>query len=317
MDSWPPTIVVSGAGDGAGYLKGAVLDPERAPGGEALVHRAAACPACGVDREFRVVYSRNGIPIGRCPGCGLGRSDVAGFQPDEYYTESYFAGGRSDGYADYQASADVLRGEFRRTLGHLLSLGIQGGHLLEVGCAYGYFLDEARDRFQVSGIEISEAAAAAARVRHADVRTGPLDEATLAGLSDLDAIVLLDVIEHLEDPGRAVALCSERLRPGGVLLITTGDWGSLVARALGSRWRLMTPPQHLWFFTRGSLARLAGNQGLTEVSVSHPWKHVPLPLVAFQLQRMLFGRTSRGRWIPNVGIPVNLFDAMRMTFRRT
>jgi SAM-dependent methyltransferase len=257
------------------------------------------------------------MPIGRCPDCGIGRSDVTDFEPGAYYTESYFDGGHADGYADYEGSAEILRGEFRRTVGHLVELGVTGGRLLEVGCAYGFFLDEARARFEVSGIEISEAAAAAARGRHPDVRTGPLDASTLAGLSDLDAIVLLDVIEHLEDPAGAIALCSERLRRGGVLLVTTGDWGSVVARTLGPRWRLMTPPQHLWFFTRGSLSRIAAGHGLSEASFCHPWKHVPLPLIAFQLQRMVFGRAAKGSWVPNVGIPVNLFDAMRMVFRRS
>jgi hypothetical protein len=61
---------------------------------------------------------------------------------------------------------------------------------------------------------------------------------------------------------------------------------------------------------------MAHRYGLDEVAFAHPWKHVPLPLIAFQLQRMLTGRATPPRWVPRVGIPVNLFDAMRVTFRK-
>lgn len=278
--------------------------------------RTAACPCCRAEREHVTVFVKNGIPIERCQGCGVGRADVRGFDPRSYYTASYFDGGHADGYADYEGSADVVRAEFRGTVAHLAALGIASGRLLEVGCAYGFFLDEAAHSFQVSGVEISEDAARAARTRHPDVRTGPLEAATIAGLGDLDAIVLLDVIEHLEDPGAAFALLAARLRPGGVLLLTTGDWDAPLARVLGPRWRLLTPPQHLWYFTRRSLGLLAAGVGLHEVDFTHPSKRVPLSLIAFQLQRMLFGRTSRRAWLPRGGIPVNLFDAMRVAYRR-
>lgn len=259
---------------------------------------------------------KNHVPIGRCKYCGLGRAEVENFDPGAYYTEAYFSGGHTDGYADYAGSQETLRAEFRHTLDHLGAFGIASGHLLEIGCAYGFFLDEAKSKFQVSGIEISEAAASAAQARGHDVRIGPVDEDRLAGLSNLDAIVMLDVIEHLEDPSTTLHLCADRLRPGGILLITTGDWGSFAARTQGERWRLMTPPQHLWFFTRGSLRQMADRCGVEEVAFSHPWKRVPLSLIGFQLQRMLTGSAKPPRWIPHVGVPVNLFDAMRMTFRK-
>ena len=262
------------------------------------------------------MFRKLGIPIERCPVCGLGHSDVRDFDPSTYYTESYFDGGYADGYADYQGSAEVLRSEFRQTVEELASLGVREGRLLEIGCAYGYFLDEAARRFDVSGVEISEAAAEAARARHKDIRTGPLSDDTLRGLDQLDAIVLLDVIEHLEDPTATFALCAERLKPGGVLLLTTGDWAAPLARLLGPRWRLMTPPQHLWYFTRKSLGGLAQGVGLEEVAFSHPWKHVPVSLVVFQLQRMVMGRAAKLGWVPKGGIPVNLFDAMRVVYRK-
>src|SRR5262249_55116913 len=74
---------------------------------------------------------------------------------------------------------------------------------------------------------------------------GVADGANLGGMGKVDAIVLLVVVEPLPQPRETIALCCQHLNPGGIVVITTGDFGSTVARSAGARWRLMTPPQHL------------------------------------------------------------------------
>ena len=69
-------------------------------------------------------------------------------------------------------------------------------------------------------------------------------------------------------------------------MITTGDFGALSARLAGARWRLMTPPQHLWFFSQESMRRMASSLGFKVEHLDHPWKMVPLSLISFQLARM-------------------------------
>jgi hypothetical protein len=127
--------------------------------------------------------------------------------------------------------------------------------------------------------------------------------------------VLLDVIEHLPDPHGTLELCARHLNPGGIIVVTTGDFASLYARLAGARWRLMTPPQHLWYFTRASIERMAGSLGLRMESFDHPWKIVPLSLIMFQIGRML-GIRSAGATASRLGLPVNLFDAMRVVLRK-
>jgi hypothetical protein len=75
--------------------------------------------------------------------------------------------------------------------------------LLEIGCAYGFFLDEAhRAGFEVSGIEPAEAAAAHAGDLGLNVVCGLLSEATLNSFGTLDIIVLL-----------ASTICPTRRKP--------------------------------------------------------------------------------------------------------
>jgi SAM-dependent methyltransferase len=271
------------------------------------------CPACGA--PFRLLYEKNGCGIQRCEICGLGRSETSGFDPARYYTKSYFSGEHSDGYQDYVGEEKVLRREFARTVAFIRKFR-PGGRLIELGCAYGFFLQEAKPYFEVAGIELAAEAAAHARRSGLNVLDGVADETNMQRLGAADAIVMLDVIEHLPDPAATLALCERHLNPGGVIVLTTGDFGSLYARLAGTRWRLMTPPQHLWFFTPESLKRLGQKLGLRLLAADHPWKIVPLSLILFQLRRMLGLGVGATQAVGQVGLPVNLFDAMRIVLQK-
>jgi len=275
------------------------------------------CPVCGAFTEQHLAFEKLGFNILRCGRCKLGRTDVpAEFNPAAIYTDAYFQGGAADGYCDYPASGAILRREFRRTLKHLRRV-VSGGRLLEVGCAYGFFLDEARGWFESEGIEVSVAAAAACRQRGLNVSQGTVESVTSEGRKPYDAVVMLDVIEHLADPAGTLEILHRRLSPGGGLLITTGDWQSLLARSLGRHWRLMTPPQHLFFFSRRNLILLLQRLGFSVVRCVRPWKWVPLGLAAYQVGNRCGWRFRSLEGLCGIGLPLNLFDAVQIVARKT
>jgi SAM-dependent methyltransferase len=275
------------------------------------------CPACRRAGEHELRFRRNGCDILQCRSCGLGRAQASAFDPGSYYNEGYFSGGHCDGYSDYLGAEPVLRREFARTVDFIRGLR-PDGKLLEIGCAYGFFLQEAARYYEVTGIELAAEAAAHCRRSGLNVLHGEANVDNLRRIGPVDVIVLLDVIEHLPHPEETLALCRQQLNPGGIVVITTGDFASLAARIAGARWRLMTPPQHLWFFTPESMRRLSAGLGLRLEHLDHPWKVVPLSLIAFQLRRMLGigagGAIPRG-YASAIGVPVNLFDAMRIVLR--
>src|SRR5262245_41328032 len=116
------------------------------------------CPACGSATVHRFLYAKNRCDILQCAACGLGRAQAGTFDPEAYYTQGYFTGDRADGYADYLGAEPVLRREFSRTVAFIRRFR-PGGRLMEVGCAYGFFLQEAKRHFAVAGIELSADAA--------------------------------------------------------------------------------------------------------------------------------------------------------------
>ena len=280
--------------------------------------RHKPCPACATETRHVLLWRKNGCDVVKCAACGLGSAAAEKFDPAAYYTAAYFDGTAADGYADYAGSESVIRAEFGGIVEALRRI-VPHGKLLEIGAAYGFFLMEAQAYFDVRGVEMADEAAAFARSRGLNVISGPATREVFAQGGPVDAVVMLDAIEHLEDPAAVVQLCAEHLKPGGVVLITTGDFGAPLARLSGSRWRLMTPPQHLWYFTPNSLGKMAARFGLRVETATHPWKRVPLALVLYQLGRMLGVKLSAEHLAPfgRFGLPLNLYDAMRVTLRKS
>jgi len=184
------------------------------------------------------------------------------------YDRSYWEDSKQVGYDDYGAAEKRKRHHFSTLLDHL-EVFTSPGAMLEIGSAYGYFLDEAQRRgWQARGIEPSAHAAGYARDKLGlDVSRGPAESLQIDPDS-LDAVVLWDVIEHLSDPRRTLSWAHRTLRTGGVIALSTGDVDSLSARLHGAAWSLMTPPWHQFYFSRATMRRLLEDVGFTVEHVS-------------------------------------------------
>ena len=218
-----------------------------------------ACRAAAPSERFE----RDGFHIVECTRCGLVYvgEDPAAIDFAALYGETYYTGGQEGAFADYVGQGPARRAAARRRLWSLRRMKRQG-RLLDVGCAAGFFLVEAKAHYQVRGVELSEYSSRFAREQFGlDVITGTLHEAALPDAS-VDLVTLWDVIEHVSDPHALLAEVARVLAPGGRVVLTTGDIGSAYAQARGVQWHLMTPPWHLYFFSRSTLAALAARAGL-------------------------------------------------------
>ena len=224
--------------------------------------RWRACNACG-SLDARGLFERDGFHIVECQRCSLAfvGEDPAQIDFAALYDEGYYTGGQEGVFADYMGQAPARRASARRRVWGLRRLRRQG-RLLDVGCAAGFFLVEAAVHYAVRGVEISEFSSRFARERFGlDVATGTLHDAAFAA-AQFDLVTLWDVIEHVADPAAVLAEVARVLAPGGRVVLTTGDIGSGYARKRGAHWHLLTPPWHLYFFSRRTLATLAVRAGL-------------------------------------------------------
>jgi SAM-dependent methyltransferase len=222
--------------------------------------------------------------------------------PDEQvltavFDDGYFTGGGArGGYDDYDADAATHRANARHRLAGLpqrrgpVDTGQPPPRLVDVGCASGYTLEAARERgWDAIGVEVSPAAAAAARAKGFRV------EPTLQDLQDpqdgdgVDAVCFFQVLEHLPDPVAALRTAAALLRPDGLVLIETWDGASRVARLSGSRWQQLSPPSVLWVFDEPSLRALTARAGLSLTGWQRTSKLVSVGLVVGQLAPRLPG----------------------------
>lgn len=220
------------------------------------------CNACGA-RDPRGLFERDGFHIVQCTGCGFVYvgEDPAAIDFAALYDESYYTGGQDGAFADYVGQARSRRASARRRLWSLRRIKPRG-RLLDVGCAAGFFLDEAKASYEVQGVELSAYASGFARQQFGlDVITGTLHNAAFDA-ARFDLITLWDVIEHVPDPAALLAEVARLLAPGGRVVLTTGDIGSGYAQTRGAQWHLMTPPWHLYFFSPETLATMAARAGL-------------------------------------------------------
>lgn len=278
-----------------------------------------ACPCCeGADWDRRWA----GWVI--CRRCGMmtveNRCQAGDFEA--LYGPDYFQGRE---YIDYLADKPAQQKTLGRHLAVVRRHVPPGGRLLEIGCAYGFFLELiAQDYPNSVGLDVSEAAVAHARSLGLDARRGDLLATTLSG--SFDAVCLWDTIEHLAWPAETIQRAASLLRPGGHLFLSTGDFGSLLARLQGLRWRQIHPPTHLFYFTRPALDALVRRMGMEVIGFTTVRVYRRLHSALRALDRFrggsISGRCARGllKLLPNrilrCDIALNLGDTMLLTAQK-
>ncbi|HEY6890174.1 MAG TPA: methyltransferase domain-containing protein [Solirubrobacter sp.] len=236
----------------------------------------AGCRICSGDLELKVqgdgatvtaaALSPSAHAVGghgdllACVECGTVQQPILpqGAELHDLYREM-----RDDEYLSEEAGR-------RATANRLLDLigeHVPAGRLLDVGCGHGLLLDEARGRgYDTVGLELSREGARYGReTLGLDVREVPLESFSQGRNGDspgeFDAIVLADVLEHLDDPVAAIDSCARLLRPAGVLCVVTPDPSSLTAKVAGARWWGYLPA-HTVLLPRRTLRELISARGL-------------------------------------------------------
>jgi 2-polyprenyl-3-methyl-5-hydroxy-6-metoxy-1,4-benzoquinol methylase len=148
----------------------------------------------------------------------------------------------------------------------LLGHGPGGATLVDVGCSRGDFVAAATAfGYTAEGVEPAPHIAEAARAAGRNVKTGLLQDLRYPD-AHFDAVTLFEVIEHLAQPLPLLAEIRRILKPGGVLLASTGNGASWTAQALQGRWDYFSIEKdagHVSFFNPRSIALAAERAGLT------------------------------------------------------
>ena len=137
-------------------------------------------------------------------------------------------------------------------------------------------------------VELARAAARYAREQLGlAIRETAIEQAQLDS-ERYDAILLVDVLEHLDEPVAVLDRLLAVLRPGGALLIVTPDPTSLTARVARGRWWCYVPA-HCCLIPRQTLLALVSARRLEVVRES-------FSVHSFTPGYWLEGLGERGGW---------------------
>jgi SAM-dependent methyltransferase len=140
---------------------------------------ARVCPVCDGSRFTQRRLLPN-LTVARCLGCGLRISDIA------------MTKGVSYAHIDDEAYLQSIGLVRQEQAAAVVAAVKSNGTWLDIGCGFGFVLDQARRAgFAVRGVEPNAKAVAAARARLGDVIR------TVDDNSHADVISTLDVLEHI------------------------------------------------------------------------------------------------------------------------
>lgn len=232
-------------------------------------HHRRPCPVCGAS-AVRRWFREDGASIGRCRGCGtLYTYEPCTESPAEYFKAEYFQG---------DDHLETVFGSYRvdafDQFGDVLGQRKSGGRILDIGCAAGDFLATLDPlRWERVGVEPSSLAVRRANARGLQVIEGAFGSVPLPG-GRFDAVTMLDMLGHLEDPRSVLRDVSALLGDTGVLLVEIPGSASRLLKntgplafALSRRWSRMNPRDFVFFPSSRTMRRLFADAGLELMAV--------------------------------------------------
>lgn len=261
-----------------------------------------ACPLCRSERR-EMSYGHFGEhKIMRCRDCRvhylyprLTENAMRRFYTNDDYFESSDAGYSDASYADQERA---LRATFKRLMRNLHKRQLTGGSLLEVGCGYGYLLEEAKEYFSRRvGTDFSPQGVRLSSAKADEVYEGGIEQIPVA--ARFNCIIATHVIEHIYQPLEFVKQLISRAKPCGAIILAAPDMGGMLRKVMGHRWASFKIPEHVLYFDDATLSALMRQAGLIDVE-KLPYLHAfPLALIASKLRLPVPAALSKTNiWVP-------------------
>lgn len=231
------------------------------------------CNSCNAN-NYKIIHKGGSYNVVTCSECGLyylnPRPNSKSIK--SFYQKEYYHGGlNSTGYSNYSILQTDLELEAKKRL-TVIKQYVNKGKLIDIGCGYGHFLNEAKQAgFQVMGLDISEEAIKQLKLRYGiPGQTGEVKKGFLAK-SRFEVITAWDVVEHLPNPKISFKAIASIQKTNGYLFLTTPSVDSIDAKLLGKYWYgFKRIPEHLYFFSEKQMSLYLEQLGYKIIRIL-PW----------------------------------------------
>lgn len=175
-----------------------------------------------------------------------------------------------------------------------------GTTLLDIGCGEGFFLFNAsKAGYTTKGIEISQYAAEyAGREFGLDVEVKPFEELQYPE-NYFDVVTLWQVLEHVPHPIVVLREVHRILKPEGLLVTSTPDIESIMAKIFRRKWWSLRR-LHINQFTAKTLTDMLKRAGFNNVFSTNYKEYISISMLAIPLLKYLRKyERAKGRFHPS------------------
>lgn len=217
----------------------------------------------------------------RCNKCGFVYVDGVSLKNHLIYGEKYFHiedfnDKTKIGYRSYEKDRQHHKYYFGKKL-DLIKKYLHNGKILDVGCALGFFMEEAlKQGFDPYGIDVSEYAVSySSKHFPKKVVCGDIKKANFKA-NFFDGVTLFQTIEHLKNPLETIEQIGKILKKNGFLFIATPNHNCMLRKIMGKGWFEYKPAEHLNLFDRKTLKYILNKCGFEMIDVFDDRFYYPL-----------------------------------------
>ena len=211
------------------------------------------CNLCN-QRNISFLYRKEDYTIARCHSCGMlfRVPQPTSEELSQMYTEAYYQPWNLE---KEELVKKIKMKTFERRLQEIQKY-VRSGKILDVGCATGFFLEEAKSKgFEPYGIELSEFSFKEGERKFGDhIYLGTIEEIPFE-INFFDVITMFDLLEHVKNPLTTLRCCRRILKPRGIIAAVLPDTSSISAQLMRKNWTHYKK-EHLFYFSKQTITSL-------------------------------------------------------------